>query len=370
MRALIGKFLRFIGPHPYNLGQIFLFFWALYLSRYVPLMLQQPAGAVRTGAFILIIFLAIIPAATFAGCAWLWNRFRPWPKNNLGFYLLELLISVVLLNYMFALAFSNPHFETIKGLKATTPPPTPQLQIGSFLVTVFILAALHKTESKIQNRLTTADSLVAELEKDTRLLILAESELKSQVSQFLHDRVQSTLMVISMRLQKIANDKNNSVQSSELADVIENLEALRMKDLRLAINSLAPNFDAMGLVASIQSLIPNGFNETCIHVNLADEADDFSSELKMAIYKISEQAILNSRMHGSAKTVEVSLLEKEKNVWLLKISDDGSGARVQDAQPGLGTAVIDSWTRIIGGTKRVASNEKAGYALEISFTGK
>jgi two-component sensor histidine kinase len=75
-------------------------------------------------------------------------------------------------------------------------------------------------------------------------------------------------------------------------------------------------------------------------------------------------------MHGSAKHIQVNLAESEKGTWLLKISDDGTGSSGKDTQPGLGTAVIDSWTRVIDGTKRIESNSLTGYSLEISFANK
>ena len=370
MRARLGKFLRFLGPHPYNLGQIFLFFWAFFFSRYVPLVLAQPAGLARTLASVLIVFLALIPAGAFAGSAWLWNRFRPWSKNNLGFYLLEVMLSVLAFNLAFYLAFTNPFFETLAGLKGTTSPPTPQLQLVSFVITVFLLAALHKTDKQIQNRLAKADSLVAQLENEVQLLILAEAEIKIQVSQFLHDRVQSSLMVISVRLQKIATTKSPSVQDSELTRVIESLETLRMQDLRLAINALSPNLDAMGLDVAISLLISKNVSDTALEVNLPSIVEEFPDNLKLAIFKIAEQAILNSQMHGSAKHIEVSLMKSKSDVWLLRISDDGSGSSGQESQPGLGTAFIDSWTRVLEGTKRIVSSPTTGYSLEISFPNK
>ena len=367
MKTALSRFLRFLGPHPYNPVAMFGFFWAIYASRLVIIMLAEPVGLPRLRAAGLIAILALFPAGTIAGVAALWDRFRPWPQNNLGFYLLEIFFSIIPVNLAFTYISASPLFASIRGFNLTTAPPHPVFWAFNFVIVVLVLAALNSRESKIRERLAQASDLVATLEKQSRLLVLAESELKTQVSHFLHDRVQASLMVTSMRLGQISQSATETFKD-EVENIIQDLETLRMQDLRLAIDSLSPNLEANELPNLIRGLIPKTLATSTLRVEIPEAANNLSTELKLAIFKISEQAVLNSLIHGSAAVIEVTLHQTPEGNWLLVVQDDGEANKDEPSKPGLGTAIIDSWTRIIGGTKRIHAQGGQGYTLEISFT--
>jgi len=364
MRAV----MKFLGPHPYNPPLMFLFFWAFYFSRYVPLGLAEPPGAGRLRAFVTIVLIAAVPASAFSGVAILWNRFRPWPENKFRYYALEVAISFMFLNLTFTYTTQNPYFDSVGGLRATSASLTPIFLVVTYIFTLLLLAGLHQTESRIRNRLDNADTLVARLERESRVLVLSEVELKDQVSRFLHDRVQSNLMVLSLRLRELT-DLSNEDERTEINRIIDDLENLRMQDLRLAIASLSPNLETTDLRSAIKSLLGPSRSGVNVTVVMPPRVDDFANELKMAIYKISEQAILNSRMHGKATHILVEVSESGKDTWNLCVADDGLGKKAELGEPGLGTAIIESWARLIGGNKRITSTEY-GYTLAITFGSK
>lgn len=366
MKPLVSRFLKFLGPHPYNPVSMFGFFWAFYASRFVMIMLAEPTGLPRLKAAGLIAILALFPAATIAGVAALWDRFRTWPQNRLSFYLLEIFVSIIPVNLAFTYASASPLFSSIRGFNLTTAPPNPVFWAFNFVIVVLVLAALNSRESKIRERLAQASELVATLEKQGRLLVLAESELKNQVSHFLHDRVQASLMVSSMRLKQISQSAAGDTKD-EIQNVIRDLETLRMQDLRLAIESLSPNLEANELSNLIRGLIPATLATSKLTVEIPESANELSTELKLAIFKISEQAVLNSLIHGSAAFIEVLLHQTPEGNWHLIVQDDGKATQAEQSKPGLGSAIIDSWTRIIGGTKHIHVLDGQGYTLEISF---
>lgn len=366
MSNWLSRVKAFIGPHPYSPPLIFLFFWAFYFSRYVPLLVTQPMGPDRWITGLIIVGLALIPATTFSALAYLWNRFRPWPANKLGFYLLEIFISTTGLNIAFAEASKVQHFETVKGLIGTTVPPTPGFLLMNFLFAVVLFGALHQIEAKLLKRLASADALVAKLEVESRTLVLAEEELKKQVSQFLHDRVQSDLMVVSMQLKSLASQPAQARQEI-IDEAISRLESARVNDLRLAIQSLSPNFELTDLEGAIGRLVDSKFSPTKLAVSVVDSVSKFSAEIKMATYRISEQAVLNAQMHGEAENISVTISETADQEFTLVIQDDGSGASEGAANAGVGTAVIDSWARVLSGTKSISTTASGGYRLEVSF---
>lgn len=365
MRSVIKKVLRFIGPHPYSPKLMFLTFFSVYLSRYAAAVLAADEGRDRWIAGAAVVVISLIPAATFAGAAILLNKFRMWSKNSLGLYLLEVFGVVVVANFGFSLITRNSYLNSFIDLKGSHPPLTINWFLVTFIFGVIALAIISSAESEIRNRLAKADGLVADLEAQGQVLTLEESKLKSQVSQFLHDKVQSNLMVISMRLQKAA-DKDASSQTSTINEAIQALENLRTIELRQAIESLSPNLEDADLSESLANLVSNSFSDLALELDLPHEIEMLSSDQKMALYKVAEQAILNSQIHGKSTRVWVRAIQSPSDQWVLTISDDGLGSKAPGNKPGLGTAVIDSWLRVLGGSK-VIRNSEVGYELEVSF---
>lgn len=366
MRLVLQKIGRFIGPYEYNPRTIFIFIWALFLSRLTPLAFAEPEGSERIRVFFTVFVIAALPALAYSSTAWLFNRFRRWPAAHLGFYLLEVLLTVVVVGIVFA-AFARSNWF---NLPASFKGAGPSISLASvpvmFIFAVLANAVLSLGERQIRNRLRDADALAANLDEQSRLLILAESELKNQVSQFLHDRVQSRLLVASVKLQELAKSETKP-DSEYLSGVIADLEAIRSQDLRLAIQSLSPNLDSMDLSDAIANLLAQDLGNVECEVDIAQNADLLNPDMKMAVFKIAEQAMLNSQMHGKASKIAVRLAENETGQWTLTISDDGRGSRAKKNKPGLGTAVIDSWVRVISGTKAL-EDSAAGYKLTIKFS--
>lgn len=365
MLERIKRYLAWIGPYPYNPGLIFVFFLTIFFMRFVPAVAQQAEGGPRWLAGLIILTLAAIPSCLFAVLALMLKKYRFWP-SNLFTYLLEIAGGQVLL-----LLFSPIIAEVLQdqlGLEYSAPISlTPSLFVATLILTVGILAALHTGERSIRNRLAAADKLVAKLELDREGLVKADIELRGQTSKFLHDRVQSDLMVAAMKLKKVAG--KSSVEVNEVIDlVISKLEQTRTVELRDLVQVLAPHFEANGFRESVRVLAAP-YQETMeiqIHVDEVSEA--LGHEVLLGAFRIIEQSLLNSLVHGPARHVKVSFTTDPSGRSHLEISDDGPGSAPGTASPGVGTAVIDSWLSILKGVKTIETAQGHGYRLTVSFT--
>lgn len=364
MLKKLKRYLAWIGPYPYNPGLIFVFFLAIFFMRFTPAIAQQAEGGPRWMAGLIIFSLACIPSGLFAVLALLLQKFRFWP-SNLFTYLLEVASGQALL-----LLFSPIIAEVLRdqlGLEYSAPVTlTPSLFVATLLLILGILAALHIGERSIRNRLAAADKLVAKLELDREGLVKADIELREQTSRFLHDRVQSDLMVAAMKLKSIAGKS-----SDEVNDVIElvrsRLEQTRTTELRDLVQVLAPHFAANGFRDSVR-VLANPYRATMdveIHVDDASEALNHGTLL--GAFRIIEQGLLNALVHGPAKHVKISLTTDTNGRSQLEIADDGPGSADGSDSPGVGTAVIDSWLSILKGVKTIETVKGYGYRLRVNF---
>mgnify|MGYP000668043426 CR=1 FL=1 len=62
MESLFRKFIKLVGPYPYNPYLIFLFFASIFFSRYAPLVILVPAGLERM-KFAALLLLASVKSS-------------------------------------------------------------------------------------------------------------------------------------------------------------------------------------------------------------------------------------------------------------------------------------------------------------------
>lgn len=364
MLKRLSGYLAWIGPYPYNPALIFIFFAATYFTRFVPAIGLQTAGAERWMAGLIILALACIPGLLFAMLAILFQKYRPWP-SNLFTYVLEVALGQALLLLFFPLITLVLREQL--GLEFNAPISlTPSLFFASLLLVLGLLAVMHIGERSIRNRLAAADKLVAKLEADRQGLVRADVELRYQTSRFLHDRVQSDLMVAAMKLKSVAGKSPADV--NDVIDlVISKLEQTRTTELRDLVQVLAPHFEANGFRESVRVLAAPYSDTMEIAISVDDASESLNHDVLLGVFRIIEQSLLNALVHGPAKRVKVSLTTDAAGNSSLEISDDGPGVAPGQASTGVGTAVIDSWLSILKGVKTIESAQGHGYRLTVSF---
>lgn len=361
----VRHILRFIGPYPYNPTLIFAFFYAVFFSRFIPLVQQESPGPERWKLAIAAFVLAALPSFFFAASAYLFQRFRIWSNRSLLLYIFEVAAA------QSTLFITSPALHYVMGKRAdgqfqTLGILTPGLFLGALFFAVVGLALLHRAERNIVLRLVSADELVHRLESDREELVKSDEELRQQTSQFLHDRVQSDLMVVAMKLKSIQGQSTPEVDAV-IAKAIARLENTRMSDLRNLVQILTPNFES-GDIKDVLRLLSDQYSTSLkVSFNVDDEIQLLDENQRLGVFRIIEQALLNALVHGPAEKVHISLAISGGKSVHLSITDDGPGVDLSTSKPGVGTAIIDSWVSILKGSRKIHSQPGAGYNLKVNF---
>jgi len=365
MKDSFHKFIKLVGPYPYNPYLMFLFFSAIYISRFAPLIALLPPGSERLKAGGLVILASSISGLLFAVGAILLNRFRFWSQKNTVLYVCE----VAFFQYLNMLAlrriigFLSDQFD---GAPITALPLNINMFIATLLLALITLALMHKAERRIVERLVAANDLVLRLESERKELIHSDERLRRHTSRFLHDRVQSDLMVVGMKLKSISG--KSSAEVDEVLDrAITRLENTRATDLKNLIQVLTPNLDVGSLHSALEVLTEQYRPNMELTLKIDDETEKLDAEVQLGIFRIVEQSILNSLMHGPAKRVQISVSTDSVGVTDISVSDDGPGISVNEISAGVGTAIIDSWVGILNGSKEIDSAPGHGYQLRVTF---
>ena len=365
MSLKIKRALALIGPYPYNPYLIFLVFFSFQSSRFATLLLEESQGLERFKAALFILLLSMPPAFCFASLAYLYTKYRFWSSKSLVAYILEVAL---------AQSFQLLYFPVTRPILIERfdydLPPALTLTSSSFIISLililFALYVMHRAERSISDRLQQANLLVTQLKADREELVNLDEAIRRQTSTFLHDRVQSDLMVVGMKLKSIQGASSTEV--NEVIDrAISHLENTRAADLKNIIQVLSPNFEVGGLKGSIDSLIKQYESNMAISVQINSASEDLDSLYLLGAYRILEQGLLNSFIHGPARNVFVSIGTDSGGRTEITVSDDGPGTDLDFIESGVGTAVIDSWVGILGGKKTVETVPGHGYLLRVVF---
>ena len=202
------------------------------------------------------------------------------------------------------------------------------------------------------------------VESQRTLLLDYDETMRKRLSEFLHDRVQSSLVTACFELQSIQKNLEGN-QRDEVSRVIQKLETLRAVDVRNASQTLTPPVGNADLATSISVMAEQYAPH--IKVKLIEDpaletlGEDSSSEISLGIYRIIEQALLNATIHGKATEIEVRICRSGSN-YLLDIKNDG--APLLDVQkPGLGTAIINAWVRSLKGEWSITNSDTSHVTL-------
>ncbi len=365
MASLFRKFIKLVGPYPYNPYLIFLFFASIFFSRYAPSVILVPAGLERLKVGALLLLASAVPGLLFAVGAILLNRYRFWSQKSTLLYIFEVAFFqfLNLLSLQPITAFLS---EQIGDILIILLPLNFKTFAASLLLALISLALMHQAERRIVERLNTVTGLVVRLEEERERLINSDENLRRQTSQFLHDRVQSDLMVVGMKLKSISG--KSSTEVNEVIDrAIIRLETTRASDLKNLIQVLTPNLVAGTLQAALDVLLEQYRNNMEVSVKIDATTEALDSKVLLGIFRIVEQSILNSLVHGPAKRVQITVSTDSMGVTDIIISDDGPGALVEQITSGLGTSIIDSWVGILNGSKEIDSAPGHGYQLHVTF---
>lgn len=200
------------------------------------------------------------------------------------------------------------------------------------LSAMLVSNALGRREDRVRLLDSRLDERNRELsELSTHLQRVSEAE-KSNLARELHDELGGLLVASKMDavwLQRQWNNNNDEIQQRlrRIAHTLD--EGLNLK--RHIIETLRPTLlDNMGLVPALRWLV----DETCgraglqAHARLPPEEPSLSADARIALFRITQEALTNIQKHAKARNVTVAM-RVESTSLVLTIRDDGVGVPVE-----------------------------------------
>lgn len=198
------------------------------------------------------------------------------------------------------------------------------------LALFFLLVSLTNTKQKAEN---LAKALTVELSELNKYLQAIRSKERNDFAKEVHDKIGQQLIALRYELDRL----KSKVKSDDSAffQKLENLSAEvveMIQNFKILYYSVNPSLlDDFSLSDSIGFLINSFRDENSVIVNYFTDTESLllNPEIKLAIYKVSEECLKNVKLHSKATSVFVSLIES-KGSLIFEIEDNGCGFELSE----------------------------------------
>lgn len=323
------------------------------------------------GAFPGIFVPALLGSAALYGILKIASRYLPnrTPRKLLSYLLIIFFGAIVDALVTFELLEQFGVGET-QGLRYSL------LQASRIWVyAVLLLAIAGVTVKRLNHHTQVAENALAISREQQTLMLINEEKSRRQVSMLLHDRVQAGLMTACLEL-RLATAPGVELDRARIEGIIEKLDNMRGLDVRLAARTLSPDLANVDLHTALQELTqiyePGMSVEIRIDPQITNSASLISTEALLACYRITEQGLLNAVVHGNSTQAKLELDMNESDRLKLSLTDNGRSVAGETGTPGFGSAIIDSWCRVMDGTWEliILSGEGARLSAQIPIKGE
>lgn len=350
------------GPWP--MSPAILFVAGAILSNYVVAGPYAGEGSPLTSQLALVP-TTLISAVAITAPVWISNRVRRAAGRRLSrsWYLVTVALAGL------AMGLSRPYVLTLQGFEVPfTVTSVFGFTVRGVLLTLIVFTLTGVTTSRIRRQAQRAEDALRQARESQVALVETEERVRANVSTFLHDRVQASLVALGLQLKYISQSADPET-AQQLASLMEEVERIRTDDVRSAARLLSPDLETTSLVTVLRSL--GATYEPAMRVDVSvvltpEEQGGLAPGVALAIYRICEQALLNAAAHGRASHVAVSVSSDTDGLHLT-VKDNGGGIGTGPIVRGTGSLVMDSWADLHGGSWTLRARDTRGASVHATF---
>jgi signal transduction histidine kinase len=232
--------------------------------------------------------------------------------------------------------------------------------VGITVVTAILILILARRKNRIKWQMQQ------EVQQKQQLLaiVMAQEQTQQKIARDLHDSLVQILGAAKIKLES----GKPSTDSKSIAEAVEIIDKACVDARNIAHQLLPYSLEKHGLVIALQELIekqPKRDGEA-FQFSHATEANRFSQNVEINMYRIVQELIHNSIKHSGANEMKVHLSQKN-GTMKLSVNDNGRGFNPVTVPRGAGLMNIESRLNSIHGTMRIISAENEGTTTVIEL---
>jgi signal transduction histidine kinase len=236
------------------------------------------------------------------------------------------------------------------------------------------LTRMRVAASDITDRKRSEEALRASEKRfqdlTSTLLKIQEMERKA-IANEIHDGLLSDLAAVSFSLEGkiLPLEKTNHPLAPDLRKVF-NIHKGTMSEARRIMNRLRPSLlDDLGLIPAMNAFCRE-FQMIYPHIQLNCKfevlEEEISEAIKVVIFRVAQEAMINSVRHGRGTSVKISLAKASDRIEFM-VQDNGQGFDLENTQKGIGLESMRERVEISGGIFKIESVIGAGTTIRASW---
>ena len=234
--------------------------------------------------------------------------------------------------------------------------------LGRFLG---IHLAERRSQADFARSLEELNRINGERRRLMRLLVQAHEDERKTIAADIHDDPLQVMAAVSLRLHSLRRRLSDDAAQRSL-EAVEEMVGSAVSRLRSMMFNLRPTgLDRGDLLGPLRERLEQMRGDDSIQFTMTgSEPELLTTDGRVALYRIAQEAIANVVKHALAKRVDVAV-EEQDGGCLIRISDDGAGlGRTVEGRSGhLGLPSIRERAELLGGWLRVEAGERAGTVV-------
>ena len=258
---------------------------------------------------------------------------------------------------------SNKNLSLLLGLTIT---------VVVFLITLIIRNKIaRKKELYLVQQKEKASEELSNITKEFQFgLVKAKEQEQDRISKELHDGIVNQIYGIRMILGSL--NKNTDEESQKKRS--EYLKELHKLETEIRALSHDLNSDLSKYIGEFKFLLEqliqknNEIGNTIFYLDISSTIDwnNYSSLIKINIYRILQELLQNVNKHAEAKNCFIEI-SKTNNNLLVEVKDDGKGCDLKSLSSGIGINNIKERVKTINADLIIESNNSQGSRFQITI---
>ncbi len=250
------------------------------------------------------------------------------------------------------------------------------IYVASFIfIILIILIILYKNKIKIEkikseSKQKNYENEIALIHKkkelsEIRAKYQGQNNERNRLSKEIHDGVGGSLAGLRLQLSQV----NEELNSEKIEKIISQLTAI-FKELRAISHNLNLNYiEETDLKKLLSDFITSYTSDNSLNIQLNIYPDDalfnINKNLKVNLYRIFQELLINTKKHANAKNIEVTITHHE-NFLNIIYEDDGIGFDIFKNKNGIGLNNIKERILLFNGEINIESVENSGLSVIIN----
>ncbi len=233
---------------------------------------------------------------------------------------------------------------------------------------------VHQAQVTLENALLLAEAQEhsAKISRLHRQVLRAREEERKRVARDLHDLIIQSLVGVNYRVAEMRVDLK-TIKDSTLVETQDEIRRV-MTDLRQICADLRPpSLDVLGLTSAIEAKAAEIEDGEPFRIRVmieGNEDQEISEEVKLCIYRLVQESLINVQKHSDADRVEVWVQITSEKI-MVSITDNGVGFEVPERfseliqEKHFGLVGLKEMVEAVSGDFQINSKPGSGCVLSV-----